>query len=200
MNASFRRGLSLIYLISTVASISARAADLPRLRAHFEETFASHYEPRLCGKNIARLIESAGEEAIDLEDAYFLKIESESFWQLQAFSPRGYAPGKRQPWSFHVVLVADGFVFDYDFTNRPRVLPADDYFFEMFVPQGPTDLPQYRFEKTIRETYALSFYDAREILKNAGSTAGLRARETMLADYVDLDRLFARLREARAVP
>lgn len=43
-------------------------------------------------------------------------------------------------WQFHAFVVIDGLVYDADFSDRPTVLPLDEYLFKMFGPEQTLQL------------------------------------------------------------
>jgi hypothetical protein len=133
------RTLTLLCVLY-VCMAEALAADVPGLRSLFEASFRSSYEVRHCGRNIDRFLRSAQAQGLNLQGAHYVKLTGSGFFELPPLQRRGSsAPGVFMAdglWYFHVILVADGMVFDFDFTNRPRVLPVVDYLREMFVPPG----------------------------------------------------------------
>lgn len=193
---TIRTASALLFALGILLiTVSVQAADLPRLTTHFSDTFVSNYAPRFCGENITRLIEQSVEAGIDLENAFIVRIEGTGFWMTQGFAVRGRAFGDYQSWTFHYVLVADGQVFDYDFTDRPRVTPFADYVFEMFVPPAENRFREYQYERTLRESFRFTFHDARAYAANRSSTRGLApAKTAWLPELLDIEALLARPR------
>lgn len=174
-------------LLLLLASQFTFAADLPRLRKVFQDNYNTLYTPRACGKNIDKLVKLADANKIDLTNSYYVVLNNPGFWMLQAFSARGLKYGDRQSWSFHVILVADNYVFDFDFNNRPTVVPFNTYIKEMFVPKAKVDIP-YDFKQDL-PYFEFDFYDVRDYLKAQGSTRNLPHKTYMLRDLLDLSRL-----------
>jgi hypothetical protein len=174
----------IFLLFSGVSS----AADIPQLTDLFRETFVEAYTPRFCRDNVGRLIAAADKSGIDMRGAELVKLSSPDFWELNAFSARGYRLGDRRFFYFHYVLIADGYVFDYDFTDRAVILKVEDYFYEMFVPKAPVDIP-YDYKKSFRSIFQLEAYSIPEYIKNGKSTAGIVPVTTDLAEYLDVEKI-----------
>lgn len=169
-----------LLLLLTQASF---AADLPKLQSLFKTNFNSFYAPRFCGQNIERLVRAADEKRIDLTNSYVAVLKHDGFWGLQAFSARGVV-GQRQPWGFHVILIADNYVFDFDFTNQPKVLPMKQYFPEMFTSKGNTD-NGYTFKKEL-PYIDVELYSVHDYLKSNGITKTTPKQTVMLGNLIDL--------------
>jgi len=174
--------------VALVSSGNSEAADVARLTQLFHKTYKTHYEVRFCGKNMGRLIEKAIRQKIDLRGAKLLRIKSPDFWEVQTFSARGYERGYRRMFYVHFVLEADGLIFDYDFTNSPRVAKFEDYILEMYTPKGPIDV-QYKFERAFRDIFELTFYDAENYIRNGQSVDGIQKTEILLSDYIDVEKI-----------
>lgn len=158
--------MKYLFLLLLVTQASF-AADLPKLQKIFRDNFSNFYTPRMCGKNIDQFVRAADAQRIDLTNSYVMMIESPGFWTLQGFNVRGLKQDQRQPWGHHVVLVADDYVFDFDFTNQPRVVPFVKYFKEMFVPKGKIDI-NYDFSRDIPD-YDITLFASHDYLKHSSS-------------------------------
>lgn len=158
-----------LLLLLLLLSQATFAADLPRLKKLFRENFNTLYVPRACGTNIGKLVKLADSQGIDLTNSYVVVLENPGFWNLQAFGARGSKPGERQAWYFHVVLIADDQVFDFDFGNTPKVVPFKSWMKEMFVPKGKIDIP-YDYKKDLAY-FEFDFYASHDYLKNNGQTS-----------------------------
>lgn len=109
------------------------AADLKSLESLYTQNFDAFYQPRFCGRNIARLVNAALDRKIDLEGAYVLKIEGAGFLETSGFYTRN-APNEREMLGyFHVVLVAENHVFDFDL-HEPLSLDVNEYIRLQFSP------------------------------------------------------------------
>lgn len=150
------RAIVLLILLNSAVSLPAFAtsADLRRL---FHNTFySSLYEARRCGKNVFSFIDLARQHSIPIESATIVRIENKGYknfglvrgWQAREGGARiraashdsaggrlQFHPGSRN-WEFHVFLVQDGLVFDFDFSNHPVVLPLRTYVMAMFGSVG----------------------------------------------------------------
>lgn len=120
--------LALLMQLST-----ALAADLPALTQLFKENYNSFYEHRRCGANVARLVEAAQALGIDLDGAYPLEVRGAGFLETSGFYTRGDVDQRAMLGYYHVVLVADGYVFDFDLA-APLVLTLENYVRLQFTP------------------------------------------------------------------
>lgn len=174
--------MKYLWLLLLITQVSL-AADLPKLQTLLKTNFTTFYTPRFCGQNIDRLVRAADQKRIDLTNSYVAVLKHPGFWGLQAFSARGQV-GQRQPWGFHVILIADNYVFDLDFTNQARVLPLKKYFIEMFVPKAKPDIP-YNFKSEL-PYIELELYSSHDYLKTNGITKTTPKRTYKLSDLIDL--------------
>lgn len=177
----------ILLILLIVLSQTTFAADLPRLKKLFRENFNSLYVPRACGTNIEKFVKLADKEGVDLTNSYVVVLEGPGFWNLQSFNARGQKPGGRQPWYFHVILVADDQVLDFDFTNTPTFLPFRSYIKEMFVPKGKIDIP-YDHKRELPYVN-LDYYASDDYLINNGRTSVTPKKTYKLSELLDLSRL-----------
>lgn len=150
------RGLFRLVLIALVLGVHSGTAlaQTPASRALqslFEQRFETHYEEGKCGQNILGLVEAA--RGLAIADAQVLLIENRGFSVFgmvnvesareagRAIRPqparRPFREAGERNWYHHVILVFDGMVYDFDFTNRPTVLPVRDYLERMFLDEDP---------------------------------------------------------------
>jgi hypothetical protein len=122
-----------IILFLFLFSVLSHAADLNALSGLFQQNFDTFYRPRLCGQNISRLIFEATKKNIDLTNSYVLKIEGEGFLETSGFYTRKAINEREMLGYFHFVLVADGYVFDFDLAE-PLILKLEDYIRLQFTP------------------------------------------------------------------
>jgi hypothetical protein len=174
--------MKYLFLLLIFTQVSF-AADLPKLQTLLKKKITTFYAPRFCGQNIDKMVRAADKKRIDLTNSYVAVLKHPGFWGLQAFSARGQV-GQRQPWGFHVILIADNHVFDLDFTNQPKVLPLKKYFTEMFVPKTKPDIP-YDFKSEL-PYIELELYSSHDYLKNNGITKTTPKRTYKLGDLIDL--------------
>jgi hypothetical protein len=136
------------FLALSAASPSwASPAILKKLTGLFEANFAKGYTPGRCGQNIQLFARTAKNSGLDISSGYIVEIVnrgSSLFGMVNAELAResGRASGEtRLPgesnWEYHAILMYDGRIFDFDFTNEPSVLPASDYFERMFLDENP---------------------------------------------------------------
>lgn len=175
--------MKYLWLLLLITQVSF-AADLAKLQTLFKSNYSTFYAPRFCGKNIETFVKAADKKKIDLTNSYVAVLKNPGFWSLQAFSARGLKLGERQPWSFHVILIADDYVFDFDFSNQPKVLPFKKYLKEMLVPKGKLDIP-YNYQNEL-PYIELDLYTSHDYLINNGSTSATPKKTYKLRDLVDL--------------
>lgn len=174
----------LLFVLLTQFSF---AADLPRLQSLFTANFNALYIPNKCGTNIDKFVKLADKNRIDLTNSYVVVLRNPGFWNLQAFSARGTKPGDRQPWYFHVILIADDKVLDFDFTNTPKVVPFRTWVKDMFIPKGKPDVP-YDFKKDL-PYFEFDFYSVNDYLAKNGRTSETPKKSYRLSDLLDVSRL-----------
>jgi hypothetical protein len=64
-------------------------------------------------------------------------------------------------WYYHAFVVADGYVFDFDYLNNPSVLHIVDYMYAMFIPNAKRTDTQFIQNKF--GGYYLSFYGIKPV-------------------------------------
>lgn len=118
-----------------VLSIShaAFAADIKALSKIFQQNYNSFYRASMCGENIGRLVNEAKKQNVDLKGAYVLKLEGGGFLETSGFYTRSEPNERAMLGYFHYILVADGYVFDFDL-NESLVLKIEDYVRLQFTP------------------------------------------------------------------
>lgn len=127
------KNILLITLTALSFSPSGFGADLNALKSLYQKHYQQHYQPRFCGRNVRGFIQDAHQKRIDLTGAYVLKVEGLGFLETSGFYTRSN-PGERTPLGrFHMLLVADGYVFDFDL-HKPLVLTVHDYIRLQFMP------------------------------------------------------------------
>jgi hypothetical protein len=96
----------------------SHAADLPALSKLYQENYQRFYKHGLCGQNILRLLEEAHRQGIDLSNVSVLKIEGAGFLETSGFYTRHAKNQRAMLGYFHVVMVADNIVFDFDLADK----------------------------------------------------------------------------------
>lgn len=125
--------ITKLLVILLISLQSALAADLRALEVLFTENYNTFYRSGDCGNNIAELADEANKRNINLDNAYVLKIVGAGFFETSGFYTRQNVNERAMLGYFHVVLVADGYVFDFDL-DEPLVLKVDDYIRLQFTP------------------------------------------------------------------
>lgn len=173
---------------------SAQAADLSSLITLYRQSFFTLYQPRFCGENIRRFLLEANRRRIDTSGAVVAKLEG-GFWEVRGFSARARMGEDELLGNFHVFLVAEGHVFDFDFTSQPKVLPLHDYLVEMYAP------PSSEYRSKLRGQYRFldDFPQWRVTLRNASDYTGGTSPQALAtkkirewADPAELQRALAR--------
>ena len=126
--------LSLIVgFILNVLSATTYATDVRALTQLFQKNHDHFYAYAQCGGNIARFVEAAKAQRIDLSNSYVLNVAGAGFLETSGFFTRGKQNNWKMLGYFHVVFVADGYVFDFDL-DQPLVLKLEDYIRLQFTP------------------------------------------------------------------
>ncbi len=158
------------------------------------------YQENYCGQNIQRFAQAAARDGIDLKNSYVIQIENagfDNFGLVNALSVREegrkFDPAPRTApfrdigwmnWNHHVIFVADGEVFDFDFMNQATVYQFSKYLDAQFIPKEKRNDQKYKKNKigpyrlTIYPTYEYLEYLERKI-----STKDIRV-EMYLRDYL----------------
>ncbi len=124
---------TILILLLLLTTTLASAADLVSLNKLFSENFDNFYRPRFCRNNIGTLIAEASKQKINLRNSYVLKIVGAGFLETSGFYTRGKIDERAMLGYFHFVLVADGYVYDFDL-DEPLVLKLEDYTRLQFTP------------------------------------------------------------------
>jgi hypothetical protein len=143
--------LSAALFFSIPQLASADSARSRSLEANFKTSYFSAYEEGRCGDNILGFL--TANRGLGLTDAKVLMIENKGysvFGMLNVERAReaggmirpqpARAPFRKEGeknWYHHVVLLFEGRIYDFDFTNEPVVLPVAQYFEEMFLDEEP---------------------------------------------------------------
>lgn len=181
-----------ILLFLTLSSIET-AWSSPALKREFSETFYTHYEAGKCGENIAALAQRALAKGVDLRGAQAIVITNSGYLFSTTYrrdagaklsTPIGnirFAPGIKN-FYFHVALLKDGEIYDFDFGNHPEVLPAKEYIRRMFW-EEPAVIDVLFFDRLReRKNYKISFVPIDKYLREL-SAAGEPVHD--LSDYDD---------------
>lgn len=189
--------LSSVFL--SLLSFQVLAADLAGINRIFSSTFwTSHYEERFCGKNIQKLVRKSMDERLDLSDAYIVEITDVSgykFGMVNALQAREggrlITPARTKPdrhpgeknWYFHAVLLVNGKVMDYDFTNWPTILPFDQYMTQMFIPADKHKDAKFKMYKM--KGYKVTLFPAEDYMLRQQQRLSAReiGKEYYLKDY-----------------
>lgn len=190
----------ILIILSALFSFHSFAADLVGISHIFKKTFwTSHYQERFCGRNIEGLVQKAIDARLDLSNAQILQItdpHGSMFGMVQAVvareSGRLIEPArtlpKRNPgvmnWYFHVVLMVEGKILDYDFTNQPRILSLNQYMNEMFIPADKMTNKKWKIDKM--KSYRLKSFPAEDYMLRLSQRMTVQeiATETLLKDVI----------------
>lgn len=145
-----RKCITFFALVVFGANITL-AADVRALKNLFQRSFYTDmYTPNYCGRNIESFVREAMRDGINLDNAHIVQITNagfDMFGMVAALSAREQGrlivPTPTKPpfreisntnWNFHVVLIADGEVFDFDYMNKATVVKLPRYLDGQFIP------------------------------------------------------------------
>ncbi len=193
--------LFFVYLLLESLSFSISfAADFKALKSLFEGSWTSNYVENRCGENIERFVSLAMDKGIDLDGVEIIRLVDHSGWMfgmVNALEARESGrfiepkpsqapfnlPGESN-WYFHAFLLVEGKIFDYDFTNAPKVISFKDYLHEMYLPRDKWKDLKYKESKMRR--YEIEAFPAEEYILRLRSRLGRSeiARKQFLKDYL----------------
>jgi hypothetical protein len=90
------------------------AADLKKLTTLFKQMYETHYTHISCGRNIQQFLVFADKAGIDLNNAEVWKVKGNGFWATSGFHTRLSTSDRTMLGFFHVILIADNYIFDFD--------------------------------------------------------------------------------------
>jgi len=161
--------LSLLAALTLCTVSQTQALANPSLKPLFEDRFRTAYAPGRCADNILRLLVAARAAKIPLEHSRVLFIENlggSLFGYLNVELARDEADPRERQWSYHVVLEHGGMIFDFDYTNQPRVDTIATYFERMFLDEDPKPLNGfYVGRKWKLKEYGIQIHPALNYLK-----------------------------------
>jgi len=143
------------------------AADLKKLISLFEKIYNSHYTPVMCGRNIQQFLEIADASGIDINNTEVWKVKGSGYWETSGFHTRTSTTRRSMLGFFHVVLFAEGHVFDFDLQG-PHVLKMYQYARLQFTPPHnpfPVGSLRYDFHKDLQK-WTIEAFDANDHIKN----------------------------------
>lgn len=187
-----------VYFLCT----SVFAADTNRLTKIFTDTFWTIYQENYCGRNIENFSIEAINQNVDLKNAYIMEIRNggfDTFGMVGALAAREEGrliePASTRPpfrtigysnWNFHVVLMSDGLVYDYDFMNKATVLKLENYLNEMYIPLKNRNDPKWKKDKL--GPYKISLYPIKDYLQavrsRTSTTDVAYVYDKYLRDYI----------------
>lgn len=131
--------LTLLTLLFLLSLSSAFATTLETI---FEDNFYTLHVPNRCGQNILNFLKLAQKENIDLSRAEIVNVQNgwvePQYVRNEGYSPKApgpagltRAPGKRY-YDFHVFLIHENKVYDFDYGNKPVVHSLQTYLKKMW--------------------------------------------------------------------
>jgi hypothetical protein len=124
--------VSLI-LFTLLFSSLGYSSELEKRNELFNNLFYSSYRPGYCGLNIKNLLVQANTNHININKSVVLKFVGAGFFETSGFYTRGKVNERAMLGYFHMVLLADGYIYDFDL-NEPLVLKLEDYIRLQFSP------------------------------------------------------------------
>lgn len=186
------RQVLLLFLLVVASTYSARAQEqsVSQTARIFVQAWNADYKPTECGDNIGRLLKRLESHGIDLSHARVLVILPVYDGLLvNAERARIAKVGVTTEvnWYHHVILELDGQILDFDFMDRPTVVPVAKYFNEMFFNEiNPPFYPHLLVGLAEKLKYKVEIYQASDYLKSGAKSPIAR---TNLGKYVkDFDR------------
>jgi hypothetical protein len=190
-----------ILLIILCFATSTFGADLRGLKDLFARSYWSGmYVNNYCRENIERFVQRAQEDGINLDNSYMVQIVNDGFdmfglvsaisvrEQGRLIEPRTVKPPFRNigtsNWNYHFIMIADGEVFDFDFTNKNKVVKLSQYMTEQFIPVNKVSDVKYKKDKI--GPYKFTIYpavDYMEYLQRRVSMDPIR-NEIKFRDYL----------------
>ncbi len=131
--------LSLVFTFFPILFVHANLAD------EFSNFYYSkNISARHCGANVASFIKHLATNGYDTSNVRALKITAPNsrwgFGQVISVNSRWgrfESENYHQNWSFHVVALIEGNVYDFSFNQMPLIRPFKNYIQEMFIPKVP---------------------------------------------------------------
>lgn len=131
--------LALFFLIF-IPFHSSFATTLKQL---FTENFYTIHRPGFCGQNIMNFLKLADEKGIDLRGAEIINVDggwvAPLYVRNEGYAPKVPGPAglTHQPgekfFYFHIFLVFEGHVYDFDYGNSPVMPKINEYFKKMWI-------------------------------------------------------------------
>jgi hypothetical protein len=134
------------------------------LKQLFSENFYTIHKAGYCGQNILNFLKVADEKGIDLRGAEIINVDggwvSPLYVRNGGYTPKipgkagvTFAPSEKL-YYFHIFLIHEGHVYDFDYGNTPVVPKIGEYFKKMWLTGKDRD-----------KTLSLKAYDATEYLQ-----------------------------------
>jgi hypothetical protein len=141
--------------------------------SEFKEYFyTGEISSRHCGQNTSNFIDYLGDTGYPTSDVDTLVITAPgnmwSFGKVLAVNSRWGKENEgnyHENWSFHVVSIIRGYVYDFSFNKGPLILPLIEYLNRMFIPTSPLMLYGETFRIRNRGPW-FTKQDAKEELVN----------------------------------
>jgi hypothetical protein len=148
--------------------LKVEAADLKKLTSLFKEIYETHYTPNYCGKNIQQFLNFADNAGIDLNNAEVWKVMGNGFWETSGFHTRLSTSDRSMLGYFHMILIADDYIFDFDL-HGAHVVSKYHYARLQFTPaHNPfpvTRSAKIDFHKDLNG-WTIEAFDAKDYSKN----------------------------------
>ncbi|MDH4467559.1 MAG: hypothetical protein QE271_05825 [Bacteriovoracaceae bacterium] len=178
----------LFFLVLLFTFQMADAADVKKLTSLFEKIYNTHYTPVLCGKNIQKFLALAEQAGIDLNNSEVWNVKGNGHFETSGFHTRSSTTRRSMLGFFHVILYADGHIFDFDLQG-PHVLNTYQYARLMFTPPSnpfPVGSVRHDFHKDLKG-WTIEAFDAKDHIQNIQTS--LWKRKFM--DVISLEKLFS---------
>lgn len=135
--------MHLKLILAVALAFSSSLSFAGTLEKLFEDNFFTLHVPNRCGQNIMNFLKLAEKENFDLSGAEIINVEG-GWVEPQYVRNEGYAPKVPGPaglvhkpgrkyFYFHIFLIHDGKVYDFDYGNTPVVPSIKTYFKKMWL-------------------------------------------------------------------
>jgi hypothetical protein len=141
--------LGSVFLTILFGILNGAWAFAPEVLGVFVQINQQSYKPLMCSDTIYQFVQDLQKQGFDLSDAQVLMIKHK--WAphypvlpqkaRRKFLDHVYMQYPR--WGFHMVLVWQGMVFDFDYTDELQVVPYDEYMAQMWKAE---DLAVYKLQ------------------------------------------------------
>ncbi len=106
----------------------------PKIAEPFRQAFFSDsiYQESRCYDNVYRFIDQLRDRSVSLRGTYVLGIKNKGIQDFGMVAAHRTRVHYTQNWFHHVVLYDGKYIYDFDFTSKPKPIEPAEYFHQMF--------------------------------------------------------------------